>query len=223
MGDNGGGVYTMEFESATTCLFGVLLYSIKQGEMGRCVESLCMTATWLEDSSCTEEVIRLTFHELQINKLDGTKITYNPTVSTVYSHTHIYTYYIHAPLHTHSTCTHHRLCTPHIHTQLTHITHTTSTHNTHYITYLMHRTCWYKHVYKNLLLWKNNMSNRWFSHSFENVHITDNKRSRITLLWHALGMCNWNQHLSKIPWCDLSASLSHNCTRHSCSQSHWNI
>ena len=32
MGDNGGGVYTMEFENATTCLFGVLLYSIKQGE-----------------------------------------------------------------------------------------------------------------------------------------------------------------------------------------------
>ncbi|KAL5475077.1 hypothetical protein EMCRGX_G027131 [Ephydatia muelleri] len=56
MGDNGGGVYTMEFDSATTCLFGVMLYSIKQ-----------------------EEVVRLTFYELQSNKLDGTKITYNPT------------------------------------------------------------------------------------------------------------------------------------------------
>ena len=42
MGDNGGGVYTVEFESATTCLFGVLLYSIKQGKRdGDRVEREC--------------------------------------------------------------------------------------------------------------------------------------------------------------------------------------
>ena len=50
MGDNGGGVYTMEFDSATTCLFGVMLYSIKQGEVGRYEEGgahfACLPPDW---------------------------------------------------------------------------------------------------------------------------------------------------------------------------------